>query len=71
MSSRAEHRARRASPRSVAIALLGLIVAPGASAAQALPVEGALAPLLLGVAFGLLIYNLVVACFVRDTVYLW
>ena len=33
--------------------------------------EGALAPLLLGVAFGLLIYNLVVACFVRDTVYLW
>lgn len=48
-----------------------LLLAPTAAAADPVPVEATLAPLLLGVAVGLLLYNLVVACFVRDTVYLW
>lgn len=55
-------------------AMPALLLAPTASAATdavVMPMAVAAAPLLLGVAVGLLIYNLVVACFVRDTVYLW
>ena len=62
-------------------AALALLMAPAASAAatsvavttaaQVQPLAGAVPVLLLGLAVGLLIYNLVVACFVRDTVYLW